>query len=103
RILDRLCDPCRLHWDRFVEGLRALDTPFEINPRLVRGLDYYTRTVWEFLPDEPGGAQAVLGGGGRYDALAQAIGAPPVPGVGFSTGLERVLLNLQSEMNGDPP
>lgn len=94
RILDHLCVPCREHWDRFLAGLEAVGVNFEINPRLVRGLDYYTRSVWEFLPATPGGAQSVLGGGGRYDALAEAIGAKPTPGVGFSTGLERVLLNV---------
>jgi histidyl-tRNA synthetase len=94
RMLDHLCDACQAHWDRFLEGLEALRLPLTINPRLVRGLDYYTRSVWEFLPETATGAQSVLGGGGRYDALAVAIGAPQTPGVGFSTGLERVMLNL---------
>ena len=94
KMIDHLCDGCFQHWQRFLAGVEAAGIEAEINTRLVRGLDYYTRSVWEFLPDAPGGAQAVLGGGGRYDALAEAIGAPPAPGVGFSTGLERVLLNL---------
>lgn len=94
QMIDRLCDECRGHWHRFLAGVEAAGLTVSINRRLVRGLDYYTRTVWEFLPDAPGGAQSVLGGGGRYDALAEAIGAPATPGVGFSTGLERVLLNL---------
>jgi len=98
RMLDSLCDDCRSHWDGFMSGIHALDLPAEVNPRLVRGLDYYTRTVWEFQPDAPGGAQSTLGGGGRYDALAEAIGAPATPGVGFSTGVERVMLNIDSEI-----
>jgi len=92
--LDYLCDECREHWERVSAGLRALEIRVEVDARLVRGLDYYTRTVWEFHPPGVQGSQSVLGGGGRYDALAAAIGAPEVPGVGFSTGLERVLLNL---------
>jgi histidyl-tRNA synthetase len=94
RTLDGLCDDCRAHWARFLDGMNALEIPYDVQPRLVRGLDYYTRTVWEYQPDEPGGAQSTIGGGGRYDALAEAIGAPAAPGVGFSTGLERVILNL---------
>jgi histidyl-tRNA synthetase len=94
QMIDHLCDACRAHWARFLEGVAAVGLSVTVNPRLVRGLDYYTRSVWEFLPDKPGGAQSVLGGGGRYDALAAAIGAPATPGVGFSTGLERVVINL---------
>ncbi|HEV3309443.1 MAG TPA: histidine--tRNA ligase, partial [Chloroflexota bacterium] len=97
RLLDHLCGPCKAHWDRFLAGLNVLGLAHTVNSRLVRGLDYYTRSVWEILPDTPGGAQSVLGGGGRYDALAAAIGAPATPAVGFSTGLERVLLNIKSE------
>ena len=100
-LLDRLCEPCRTHWDRFRSGLTALGLDHTVTPRLVRGLDYYTRSVWELLPESAGGAQSVLGGGGRYDALAAAIGAPPTPGVGFSTGLERVMLNLDDGANFD--
>lgn len=94
-MLDRLCDECRAHWERFQDGVAATGLAIEVNPRLVRGLDYYTRTVWEFLPEGPEGAQSVLGGGGRYDALAETIGAPATPAAGFSTGIERVMLNLE--------
>ncbi len=94
RSLDHLCIDCRDHWLKVLQALKALDIEVEVDARLVRGLDYYTRTVWEFQPPTSGGAQSVLGGGGRYDALGPAIGAPVTPGVGFSTGLERVTLNL---------
>jgi histidyl-tRNA synthetase len=94
RTIDYLCDECRSHWKRFLQGMSALCIDPVIDPRLVRGLDYYTRTVWEVQPATVNSAQSTIGGGGRYDALAAAIDAPPAPGVGFSTGLERVILNL---------
>lgn len=94
KTINHLCDECRSHWERFLRGLAALCVEPVIDPRLVRGLDYYTRTVWEILPATVSSAQSTIGGGGRYDALAAAIDAPPAPGVGFSTGLERVILNI---------
>ncbi len=97
RAVNALCDGCRNHWNRLREGLEVLGIDAALNPRLVRGLDYYTRTVWEFVPEVGGSAQSTIGGGGRYDALAQAIGGSPTPGVGFSTGLERVLLNISDD------
>lgn len=69
---------------------------FEFNPRLVRGLDYYTRTVFEVEPRENGG-QTALGGGGRYDNLIEELGGKPTPAVGFATGLERIILNLKNQ------
>src|SRR6185436_18373683 len=71
-------------------------------PRLVRGLDYYTRTAFEVWPPNIGG-QSTLGGGGRYDGLAELIGGPPTPGVGFAMGLERVILNLKAQQVAVPP
>ena len=76
--------------------LEAADIPFTVNPRLVRGLDYYTRTVFEVIPPEEG-AQSTIGGGGRYDGLIELLGGRPTPGVGFATGIERTILNLQRQ------
>ena len=77
-------------------GLRALDIPFELAPRLVRGFDYYTATTFEFQSDALDGAQNAVGGGGRYDGLAEEMGGPPTPGIGFGTGLERIVLALEA-------
>lgn len=93
-MLDYLCDACREHWDKLRHGLDLLGISFEINHRLVRGLDYYTRTVFEFLPAVEG-AQAVVGAGGRYDGLAEAIGGRHTPGIGFGSGIERLVLNVR--------
>jgi histidyl-tRNA synthetase len=73
-----------------------MDIPFQLNPRLVRGLDYYTRTVFEVEPRENGG-QSTLGGGGRYDNLIEELGGKPTPAVGFAAGLERIILNLKKQ------
>lgn len=102
RLLDYLCERCQSHWERVRHGLNVLGIPYEIDPRLVRGLDYYTDTVFEFRPQTEG-AQAVVGGGGRYDALSRAMGGPPVPGVGFGTGIERLILNLRDQGVQFPP
>lgn len=92
--VDYLCEQCAVHWRKTLHGLEVLGIRFSINSRLVRGLDYYTRTVFEFLPARDG-AQAVVGAGGRYDALSEAMGGPPIPGVGFGSGVERLILNLR--------
>ena len=95
--MDRfLCSACATHWSELRSGLDDLNITYTVNHRLVRGLDYYTRTVFEFIPDQ-GGSQTTIGAGGRYDRLAEAIGGPHVPGVGFGTGLERVVLNLREQ------
>jgi len=91
-----LCSACAAHWSELRSGLDDLKIRYTANHRLVRGLDYYTRTVFEFIPNQ-GGGQTTVGAGGRYDGLAEAIGGPHVPGVGFGTGLERVVLNLQEQ------
>src|SRR5207244_1986608 len=78
-------------------GLRALGIDFEISPRLVRGLDYYTGTTFEFQSDALDAAQNAIGGGGRYDGLTEALGGPPTPGIGFGIGIERVLLACDDE------
>ena len=94
RSLDYLGEPASTHFSELRDLLDALDIPFTINHRLVRGLDYYNRTVFEFVPPDAG-SQSTVGGGGRYDYLADLIGANHVPGVGFGSGIERVLLNLE--------
>jgi histidyl-tRNA synthetase len=93
---DHLCDACREHFDRLIAYLGLLDIPFAINHRLVRGLDYYTRTVFEIQPEEEGG-QSALGGGGRYDDLIEELGGQPTPGIGFAAGIERIILNLKKQ------
>ncbi|MEU6041821.1 histidine--tRNA ligase [Actinomadura sp. NPDC047616] len=96
---DHLCAACKTHHDR-VRGLLAdLGIAWEDTPTLVRGLDYYTRTTYEF--DHPLlGAQSGIGGGGRYDGLSEDIGGPPLPGIGFGLGLDRTLLALEAEGAG---
>ena len=100
-MLEHLCDACDAHIDEVVAGVRAAGLTPVMTPTLVRGLDYYTRTAFEFVSDalqEGGNAQqATLFGGGRYDGLAEALGGPRVPGVGFGMGLERVLLAVVDE------
>ncbi len=100
-ILDYLCEPCREHWNAVRAGLDALDIGYQIDPALVRGLDYYTRTVFEFQAPHDG-AQSAVGGGGRYDGLAETIGAPPTPGIGFGSGIERLILTMK-EQALEPP
>ncbi|MGD1119668.1 MAG: histidine--tRNA ligase [Dehalococcoidales bacterium] len=91
-----LCPDCADHFTRVQTYLGLLDIPFTINHRLVRGLDYYTRTVFEVQPAAEGG-QSALGGGGRYDGLIEELGGKPTPGIGFGIGIERVILNLKSQ------
>ena len=89
-----LCDACREHFAAVRRDLDAYGIAYDLVPTLVRGLDYYTRTTWEFSGPEEG-AQSALSGGGRYDGLVEEIGGPPTPGVGFGAGLERLLLALE--------
>lgn len=96
RTLDYLCSACSEHFEALRAYLDDEGLAYALNPRLVRGLDYYTRTVFEIWPPEAG-AQSTLGGGGRYDGLAEQLGGRPTPGVGFATGLERILLNLERQ------
>jgi histidyl-tRNA synthetase len=93
KIGDSLCDACREHFELVRGFLDALGVRYELRPTLVRGLDYYTRTTFEFK-DEAIGAQDSICGGGRYDGLIEAIGGPPTPGIGFGAGIERLLLSL---------
>lgn len=100
--VDHLCAECGGHFERVRRNLELLGVSFRLNPCLVRGLDYYTRTAFEILV--PGrGAQDAVGGGGRYDGLVGAIGGPAVPGVGFALGLERTLLLGSKQAGGEEP
>jgi histidyl-tRNA synthetase len=102
-MLDYLCGPCKSHFETVEQGLRKLGIPFEVNPRLVRGLDYYTRTTFELVMGHLG-AQNTVAAGGRYDGLVQEIGGPKTPGIGFALGVERaVSLMDRSNLQGMRP
>ncbi|HKV68393.1 MAG TPA: histidine--tRNA ligase, partial [Gaiellales bacterium] len=94
KITDHLCDACREHFAGVRAQLDARGVGYEVSPGLVRGLDYYTRTAWEWTWPALG-AQATLSGGGRYDGLAEQLGGPHTPGVGFGAGVERLVLTLE--------
>ena len=109
QIVDHLCDACREHFIRVLEYLDEFDIPYNLNPFLVRGLDYYNRTVFEVWPgpeEEAGGdgedapsakRQNALGGGGRYDALVEIMGGRPSPACGFAMGIERVVSKIREK------
>ncbi len=90
RLVDHLCEPCRRHFDQVLALLHRVGLDPVLDFRLVRGLDYYTRTTFEYQSNALGFAQSTIGGGGRYDGLVELIGGPPTPGFGFGSGLERV-------------
>lgn len=94
--LNFLCDDCQRHFAGVLEYLDDLGVAYELNPLLVRGLDYYTRTVFE-LYGEREGSQSALGGGGRYDLLVEQLGGQPTPAMGFGLGLERIVLELEAQ------
>ena len=100
---DVLSDESRARFERVLEGLASLGISAEVEPRLVRGLDYYTHTLFEFQSDALDAAQSTIVGGGRYDGLVEALGGPPTPGIGFGSGIERVLLHLDAEGNWPEP
>lgn len=95
-ISDHLCQTCDTHFHDVQQHLATIGISFNHNPFLVRGLDYYTRTVFELHPKEEG-AQSALGGGGRYDLLIEELGGKPSPAIGFATGLERLIINLKRQ------
>jgi histidyl-tRNA synthetase len=104
RIVDVLCDPCRAHFDAVRRALDALPAPYLLNPGLVRGLDYYTRTTFEFLVDAAAlGTANAVGGGGRYDQLVKELGGPDVPAVGWAMGMDRIALLLAERGRKDEP
>lgn len=95
-ILDYLCDDCKEHFEKLKQYLTQMNIAFSVNPRIVRGLDYYTRTVFEFITTEIG-AQGTVCGGGRYDGLIEQLGGAKTPALGFGMGLERLLLVMQKQ------
>ncbi len=99
KITDYLCEDCQSHFAKVQEYLTAMDIPFTLDPGLVRGLDYYTRTVFEFPSQSLGFA---LGGGGRYDELVEEIGGPPTPALGFGLGMDRLMLALEAQKTEFP-
>jgi len=98
---DHLCEPCRAHFVRVRDLLQAVSVPYALNDRLVRGLDYYTRTAFEFTASGLG-AQNAVAGGGRYDGLIETIGGPPTPAIGFAVGMERVIHCMKQAEGAGP-
>ena len=91
-MLDNLCEDCADHFARLRSYLEALGIEYEIDPRIVRGLDYYTKTVFEIITDTPDGTPLTVCGGGRYDGLVEELGGPATPGIGFGMGIERMIM-----------
>ncbi|GAA3382843.1 histidine--tRNA ligase [Cryptosporangium minutisporangium] len=101
-MVDHLCDTCQRHYDQVRQHLTDLGVSWQEAPRLVRGLDYYTKTTFEFVHNGLG-AQSAIGGGGRYDGLSKQLGGPDVSGIGYAVGVDRTLLALRAEgLVGDP-
>ena len=96
KLIDHICEECSTHFEGVKARLDALNIPYVINPDIVRGLDYYTRTVFEFVAEDIG-AQSTVCGGGRYDGLVEELGGPATPGIGFAMGIERLILTLESK------
>ena len=99
--IDNLCEPCAAHFATLRELLEGLGIEYEIDHALVRGIDYYTRTAFEFQPLQEG-SQTTIGAGGRYDGLIEQLGGQPTPGIGFGSGLERIILNLKARALAPP-
>ncbi len=95
-IVEHLCGECESHFERLQHYLRAMGIDYKINPYIVRGLDYYTKTVFEIISNHIG-AQGTVCGGGRYDKLVEELGGPAMPGVGFGMGMERLLLVMEGQ------
>ncbi|HKQ17467.1 MAG TPA: histidine--tRNA ligase, partial [Solirubrobacterales bacterium] len=100
KVTDRLCDACAEHFTAVREHLDAVGVAYTLEPTLVRGLDYYTRTAFEVFPAGASGQQSAIGGGGRYDGLVELLGGRPTPGIGFGLGLDRILLALREQGGG---
>tara|TARA_B100001250_G_scaffold113389_1_gene95859 strand:- start:1391 stop:2647 length:1257 start_codon:yes stop_codon:yes gene_type:complete len=96
-ILEHLSEEANNHFSKVEEGLKKLEIPYLVQPNLVRGLDYYVQTTFEFSTESIDAAQDAIGGGGRYDGLAAEMGAPATPGVGFALGLDRTLMACEAE------
>ena len=95
-ILDYLCDDCKSHFEKLQKNLTAMNIEFTVNPKIVRGLDYYTKTVFEFVTTSIG-AQGTVCGGGRYDGLIEQLGGAPSPSLGFAMGIERLIMTMESQ------
>ena len=102
KVTEHLCEPCSEHFAAVRAHLDALEVPYRLEPALVRGLDYYTRTAFEFYLPGRDGQQQALGGGGRYDGLVELLGGRPTPGIGFGVGLDRVVLALAERGASEP-
>jgi histidyl-tRNA synthetase len=100
-ILDTICDDCNHHFTGVEDTLCALNVPYTKNRFMVRGLDYYTKTTFEFITTDLG-AQAAVGAGGRYDNLIEQLGGPPLPGIGFALGIERLSMLMEQQENQPP-
>ena len=100
-VLDFLCDECETHFTAVKKYLDAMDIDYRVNPRIVRGLDYYTKTVFEFVSDSIG-AQGTVCGGGRYDGLIKELGGNALPACGFGMGMERLCLLLEAQRKSLP-
>jgi len=100
-VIDYLCDECKAHFEKVKAYLTAMDIAYKVNPHIVRGLDYYTRTVFEFVSGDIG-AQSTVCGGGRYDGLVSQMGGPVVPSLGFAMGIERLMLVLKNQQTELP-
>ena len=103
RMVDHCSPEATEHFERVLRGLESLGVAYQVDTRLVRGLDYYTRTTFEFQSTALEAAQNAIGGGGRYDGLAEALGGPATPGIGFGSGIERILLACDAEGVFDVP
>ena len=95
-ILDYLCNDCKSHFEKLQKNLTAMNIEFTVNPKIVRGLDYYTKTVFEFVTTSIG-AQGTVCGGGRYDGLIEQLGGAPTPALGFAMGIERLIMTMESQ------
>ena len=95
-VIDFLCDDCKNHFEAVKANLKAMNIEFKVNPKIVRGLDYYTRTVFEFVSNDIG-AQSTVCGGGRYDGLIAQMGGPQTPSLGFAMGIERLMMVLKAQ------
>ena len=95
--IEYLCDDCKTHFSAVQAFLQTMDIPYHLNPRIVRGLDYYTRTVFEFVSELPEMKGMVLGGGGRYDGLIAELGGQHTPSLGYGLGVDRILLHMKAQ------
>ncbi len=100
-MLDNLCEDCASHFEKLQDYLKALGIGYEIDARIVRGLDYYTKTVFEIITDTPDGTPLTVCGGGRYDGLVEELGGPATPGIGWGMGIERMI--MVQDMRGIAP